>query len=91
MFMQILCYNNYMKIKMLYFAEAKDVVKKDQEDIDFNGNTISELRETLLKKYPEITYVLSSSVFAVNMKYVGNDAVLKDNDTVAIIPPVEGG
>ncbi len=80
-----------MKIKILYFAEARSITNKDEEYLNFTGKTISELRKMLLEKYPKIAYVLRSSVFAVNMKYARNDTILKDNDTVAIIPPVEGG
>ncbi len=80
-----------MKLKILYFAEARRIVKKNEEYVDFNGNTLSELKSTIIDKYPKVAEVVNSSIFAVNLQYAQLGSALKDGDTVAVIPPVEGG
>ncbi len=80
-----------MKIKMLYFAEVKRIVKKNSEQIKFNGKNCRDLEKVLLATYPSVSKVLKNSMFSVNLEYAQEDTSLKDGDTVAIIPPVEGG
>ena len=80
-----------MKLKMLYFAEARRIIKKNEERIDFGGNNLSELKLTLISKYPKAAEIINSSMFAINLQYARLGSSLKDGDTVAVIPPVEGG
>ena len=81
-----------MKVKILYFASLKDKVKKSYEYLDIKeGNSIRELKELLIEKYPEIKDILDKSMVAVNESYVEKDTILNNNDTVAFIPPVGGG
>lgn len=80
-----------MKIKVLYFSQIKDLVGKSEEVIEFSGETLKDLIDALSDRYPNVKDVLSRSMFAVNENYEKLDFILKDNDTVAIIPPVSGG
>ncbi len=80
-----------MKIRILFFAEAKRAVGLEEADLDFNGVNISDLKEVLKEQFPSINDILESSAFAVNKEYAGPITLLKDGDTVAVIPPVEGG
>lgn len=80
--------NRYMKL--LYFAILRERLKKDQEEIEFKGN-ISQLRQLLIEKYPELEPVLKVVRFAVNEEYVGDEYELKGDERVALIPPVSGG
>ncbi len=81
-----------MKIKVLYFSSIKDKLKKKEDILDIGENTTLEDVISLLKgKYPEITESLDKSMFAVNEEYADKDKILKEGDTVAVIPPVSGG
>lgn len=80
--------NRYMKL--LYFAILRERLKKDQEELEFKG-TISQLRQLLIEKYPELEPVLKVVRFAVNEEYVGDEYQLKGDERVALIPPVSGG
>ncbi|MGB9766822.1 MAG: molybdopterin converting factor subunit 1 [Sulfurihydrogenibium sp.] len=80
-----------MKVEILYFSQIKDKVGKSSEVLEFTGNTVSDLVEFLAQKYPNAKDVLEKSMFAVNEEYVDKQAILKEGDKIAIIPPVSGG
>ena len=80
-----------MKIQVLFFGMAKDLVDKSNITLEFDEEiSVELLREFLAKKYPSFSK-LDSFAVAVNESYAEEEFVLSDNDTVAIIPPVSGG
>jgi len=81
-----------LKVKVLYFASLKSKLNKSYEDIEIEKDTtVQALKTLLLKKYPDLKGFLENCMIAVNESYVDDNTLLKDNDTVAIIPPVGGG
>ena len=80
-----------MKIRIVAFGIAKDILQAKQIDIELTpGNTISALRQVLLQMHPEFSKLKSLS-FAVGVNYQDDSYQLNDNDEVVIIPPVSGG
>ncbi len=80
-----------MKIKVIAFGIAKDILQSKQMELEMNsGDTISSLRKTLLQKHPEFGK-LKSLAFAVGVNYQDDSHPLHENDEVVIIPPVSGG
>ena len=45
----------------------------------------------IVKKLPEIRDFLPKLAFAINREYVKPDAILRDGDELALLPPVSGG
>ncbi|WP_457621781.1 molybdopterin converting factor subunit 1 [Persephonella sp.] len=81
-----------MKVKILYFSSLKDRIKKSQEVMDIpEGTTVSSLINVLKNTYPELEKNFDSVMVAVNEEYASAEQILKEGDTVAIIPPVSGG
>lgn len=80
-----------MRVKILYFSSVRDKIGLPSEEIDFNGETLNDLKNTLIEKYPQIRENLEKVMFAINQEYADLNTFLKDGDTVAIIPPVSGG
>ncbi len=80
-----------MKIKVLYFAEAYKVLNRKEEELEFSEESVAEFLNKLRKLHPEISDILNQSMIAVNLEYKPLNYPLKNGDTVAIIPPVEGG
>jgi len=81
-----------VKIKVLYFSSVKDKIKKSNEQFEIDENTtIEKLLKILKDKYPEIKDILENTMIAVNEEYKDKKYILKNNDVVAIIPPVSGG
>jgi molybdopterin converting factor subunit 1 len=81
-----------IQITVLYFASAKDATGKRRESIRLPENTT--IRELLLKissAHPRIINILNTLQIAVNYRVVDVDAILKDADEVALLPPVSGG
>lgn len=78
------------KMKLLYFSILREKLKKDQEEIAFNGS-VRELRLYLVRRYPDLKDILERIKFAVNEEYVDDNYQLKGDERVALIPPVSGG
>lgn len=80
-----------MKIKILFFGISSDLVGLSNLDFEVGkALTVKNLKILLKKKY---VYLKNLDVYAiaVNENYAIDDLVLKENDEVAIIPPVSGG
>ncbi|MEZ0322893.1 MAG: molybdopterin converting factor subunit 1 [Hydrogenothermaceae bacterium] len=80
-----------MKVKVLYFSSLKEKIGKPFEEIDIEESSLEDLKRKITQLHPEISDYLNKIMFAVNEEYVSTDIVLKDGDTVALIPPVSGG
>lgn len=80
-----------MQIKILFFGILKDVTSKSSENVVITQNTtICELKNQLVESYKDLEKYANFSV-AVNEVYAEDDTILKENDIVALIPPVSGG
>jgi molybdopterin converting factor small subunit len=80
-----------MKINLVAFGIAKDILKAKQMTLDLTtGDTISALKQKLFLNYPEFSKLKSLS-FAVGENYQGDSYPLHEDDEVVIIPPVSGG
>jgi molybdopterin converting factor subunit 1 len=82
-------------IKVLLFAGLKEQLQTDVLHIDVtryeDGLTLKQLKQQLQQDYPEISEALSQAMFAVNEQFAADDTLLRENDQVAVIPPVSGG
>jgi len=80
-----------MNIKLLLFGITTDLVGASNLEIAVaEASTISNFKSLLKKTYPQLKKIDSYAI-AVNEVYATNDLVLKENDVVAVIPPVSGG
>ena len=80
-----------MKIKVLAFGIAKDILQQQQVELDLKStSTVGALKEELCRRYPEFNRLKSFSI-AVNESYQEDQFRLNENDEVVIIPPVSGG
>ena len=82
------------KINVLFFGAAREVV--DQNPLPLvlamdQHPTVARAFQQLVKKYPNLGRFGRSLLFAVNQEYATLDTDLKDNDELAIFPPVSGG
>lgn len=80
-----------MKIIVLFFGITTDLVGETQLEITVkNSVSIADFKLILKEKYPKLENINSYAI-AVNEEYAENDFMLKENDIIAIIPPVSGG
>lgn len=81
-----------MKLKVLYFATLRDRASTKEEMLDLKGGaTIADLKLAVIKHHPEIEESLHTSICAVNREFAQDDQQLKEDDEVALFPPVSGG
>ena len=81
-----------MQIK--YFAWIKDITLCDEEKLDdIKINDIENLKLFLINKYPNLKKHIQQKMlrFAINKEYRSNNSNLKNDDEVAVFPPVSGG
>ena len=80
-----------MKIQLLFFGIATDLVNENSIFYELNSaETVLALKKELLLKYSKLKNIEEFAI-AVNEEYAEDDLVLRENDVVAIIPPVSGG
>lgn len=81
-----------MKIKLLLFGITSDLLGTSSLEIEVEESSCSvqELKKLLLEKFPQLKNINSYAI-AVNEEYSTPETLLKENDVVAIIPPVSGG
>ena len=77
-----------MNLKVLLFGISKELIGATSIVFSISPNTtILEFKTQLKKQYPQVTEINSYAI-AVNESYASNETVLKENDIIAIIPPV---
>ena len=78
-----------MKINVLIFGSLADAVKGQAEIQLENKADLDSVKKTLLDSYPG----LADFTFrvALNQQVIEGNAILKNNDVVALLPPFAGG
>ena len=80
-----------MNVRILLFGVAKEIVGSSTLELDISGNdSVGTMLGNLKSKYPAFEN-LNSLMVAVNSEYADVNQVLKENDEIALIPPVSGG
>lgn len=80
-----------MKCRILAFGVTREIMGKREVDFEFpEGKNIGELKALLFGQHPRLE-ALKSMFIAVNKEYAADHVLVKDNDEIALIPPVAGG
>ncbi len=81
-----------MHVRVLFFGILRDMVGKSMDLIDLpEGASVRDAIAHYQLQVPRLKESLSSLALAVNQQYAGADTPLKENDEVALLPPVSGG
>lgn len=81
-----------MKVQILYFAVLRERLGTDGERLELPaGATVAAAREAVAHAHPEVAPLMNRVQVAVNRAIVGAQHTLRDDDEVALIPPVAGG
>ena len=84
--------NRGMKLSVLLFAAAREVVGKEAVELDLpDVATVAFAKSDLLRAYPALAARAESLLWAVNNEYAPDTRVLHATDVVACFPPVSGG
>ncbi|MBQ0731417.1 MAG: molybdopterin converting factor subunit 1 [Oleispira antarctica] len=79
-------------INVLFFARLKDQIGQAELSLDneFAGKTVAELQQVLIVQ-GMVALQDRSIRIALNQNFCEPDAVIKDGDEIAFMPPVTGG
>ena len=80
-------------ITVKLFALLKDKAGRDELRIDAGPGTVTELLEAVARGYPALSGMISDGgvLVSVNREFARGDALVKDGDEVALMPPFSGG
>jgi len=78
------------KLNILFFGKLKMIWNTSQLSLQSDCETIECLYAELLTHANEIPHKASIKV-AINDEFMSWDSVIKDNDTIAFLPPASGG
>lgn len=80
-----------MNLQILLFGITTDLVGETTLSFSLSpSSSVLQLKEQLQNQYPQLSQINSYAI-AVNEEYATDETTLKENDVVAIIPPVSGG
>lgn len=78
-------------MKLLAFGVTRDIIGQSESTRTLNASlTIEALKQQLYEEFPSLKE-LNSLAIAINEAYATDDAVVNNEDVVALIPPVSGG
>ena len=78
-----------MNITVRYFASMRDRMGRAEESLALDGNSVSVA--DVWAKVAGGSAIPDSTLIAVNMEYTDADALVKDGDELALMPPFAGG
>lgn len=82
-----------MQVKVMLFAGLRELLGSELVE-GFEGDqvSVSEFRQRLGERYPQLAPHLECAAIAVNEEYVRDgETAIRAGDVVALIPPVSGG
>ena len=81
-----------MIINLKLFAAARQAVDQELLELELaDGATITDLKNELVKQFPQFESMREHLLVAVDAEYAKEDQVLMPDQEVALIPPGSGG
>jgi len=81
-----------VNIRVLFFGAARDAVEANQIELAVEAPaTVQSAFQSLKARFSTLERFGRSLLFAVNQEYATPDTELKENDELAVFPPVSGG
>jgi MoaD family protein len=81
-----------MKVRAEFYSRLKEIVGARALDISLPENaTVNDVFEQLKESYPKLRDFERSMLFGVGVEFIDRNHPLKEGDTIAIMPPVQGG
>lgn len=81
-------------IKVKYFASLRSIAGKEEDQFDMGSETtLKNLSHEISKTVPKIgEMILGKKIMvSVNLDVASLEAIIKDGDEVALLPPFSGG
>jgi len=81
-----------MKVRVLFYAQLRDLVETRQLDVDVaDGATVRDLLEQIYAQQPKLRPHDKSILIGAGVEFVDRNYKLCPGDEISIMPPVQGG
>jgi molybdopterin converting factor subunit 1 len=81
-----------MKIRIKAFASVKDTLGFNEREYNLlNEMTVGDAIKFISQEFDGMKALEENLLFAVNEEYCSGERRLKENDVLALFPPVSGG
>ena len=81
-----------LKVKVRYFAAARDYAAKSGELLSLDkGASVADLAEAILKLHPSLRRLGDVVRYSLNFELTDRKTRLHEGDEVGVLPPVAGG
>lgn len=81
-----------MQVRLLFFAVLRDITGRDELFVTLpEGTRPADVWQSLRDDHAALAAYIQPPLTAINETYAPSDAVLRDGDVLAFIPPVAGG
>ena len=81
-----------MKVRVQFFSRLRDLAGASEMELEIPvRTTAADLLEIVYARTPVLREWDKSILIASGLEFVGRDYVLKSNDEISIMPPVQGG
>jgi molybdopterin converting factor small subunit len=81
-----------MKVRAEFYSRLKEIIETPALEMALPENaTVNDLFEQLKESYPKLRDFEKSMLFGVGVEFVDRNHPLNEGDTIAIMPPVQGG
>jgi len=81
-----------MEIRVLFFGQLKDLTGRASDALTLpEGATLADLLAHYESGFPRLKALLPAVALSINQEYAPPDSALRDQDEVALLPPVSGG
>lgn len=78
-----------MKIKILYYAQLRDIFGCDSREMEVRQDASVGEVEQMLRRQAGLEELFFKK--AVNEEWASDERILKDQDVLVLLPPVSGG
>ena len=84
--------NQIMKITVKLFGRYKKITGKNKLELNIGqGNTIWDVINIIVKKYPQLEKEKKFIMVSHNNTYTTVEATIKNGDEITLSPPIVGG
>jgi molybdopterin synthase catalytic subunit len=81
-----------MKVRVLYFGQLRELANKREEQVEVpEGETVQQLFDRISEVFPALRNFDDVIAIGVNQSFAAREQILKENDEIAMLPPVSGG
>jgi len=81
-----------MKVRAQFFAQLRDVTGSSEATVELSeGATVADLLAKLYETAPQLRRWEKNILFGSGVEFVDQEHLLKPDEEIAIMPPVQGG